>query len=70
MIRQHDAAALVWRKSSHSAANGNCVEVALPAAGVAVRDSKDVTGPALSFSDDAWTAFVTAVAADALGARA
>jgi hypothetical protein len=35
-----------------------CVEVATCATAVHVRDSKDPEGPALSFTADAWTAFV------------
>lgn len=53
-----------WRKSTRSGASGgNCVEVAsnLPNV-VAVRDSKDVDGPALAFTPAAWTAFVGLVA--------
>jgi hypothetical protein len=48
-----------WRKSSYSNTNsGDCVEVgSRPAAGVAVRDSKDPNGPALTFSPSAWRAF-------------
>jgi hypothetical protein len=46
-----------WRKSSHSTANGQCVEVN----GCQVRDSKDPGGPALSFTPDAWGAFIGAV---------
>jgi hypothetical protein len=46
-----------WRKSSHSNLNGSCVEVA----GCQVRDSKDRSGPALSFTPDAWRAFVQAI---------
>ncbi|SCL22462.1 protein of unknown function [Micromonospora nigra] len=49
-----------WRKSIRSGASGgNCVEVAdnLPGA-VGVRDSKDPTGPALTFAPGAWRAFV------------
>jgi hypothetical protein len=51
---------LNWKKSSYSG-NGNCVEVAKPPAAVAVRDSKDPNGPALSFTPDAWTAFIAGV---------
>ena len=40
-----------WVKSSLSFSNGNCVEVAgLPGGQIGVRDSKDVTGPVLSFT--------------------
>ncbi|MEU1251584.1 DUF397 domain-containing protein [Micromonospora arida] len=49
-----------WRKSTRSnGSGGNCVEVAgnLPGL-VAVRDSKDPTGPVLLFPPDAWRAFV------------
>jgi uncharacterized protein DUF397 len=49
-----------WRKSSHSSPNGgNCVEVAPAEELVAVRDSKDPSGPALTFSPAAWRKFVT-----------
>ncbi|WP_055590780.1 DUF397 domain-containing protein [Peterkaempfera griseoplana] len=59
----------VWRKSSYSGANGQCVEVAVPGpAAVAVRDSKDPHGPSLTFSPEAWAAFVAAAGADAFGA--
>jgi hypothetical protein len=50
-----------WRTSSYSGSNGGtCVQVAdnLPGM-VAVRDSKDPDGPALTFSRPAWAAFVT-----------
>jgi hypothetical protein len=67
MNARHDSTP-VWRKSSYSGANGQCVEVALPgAAAVAVRDSKDPLGPSLSFSADAWAAFVTAAGSGGLG---
>ena len=54
-----------WRKSSWSGGNGgDCVEVArnLPGA-VAVRDSKDPTGPKLVFTPDEWRAFTAGVTA-------
>ena len=47
-----------WRKSSYSGANGACVEVAHPPEAVAVRDSKDPTGPKLIFTPEAWGAFL------------
>jgi len=50
----------VWRKASRSNGTGgnNCVEVAFLDTGVAVRDSKDRSGPALMFTQAEWTAFV------------
>ncbi|BCJ38157.1 hypothetical protein Athai_56600 [Actinocatenispora thailandica] len=52
-----------WRKSSRSGGSGgNCVEVAgnLPGV-VAVRDSKDPSGPALLVTPTAWSAFTSAL---------
>ncbi|TDC00485.1 DUF397 domain-containing protein [Micromonospora fluostatini] len=49
-----------WRKSSHSGDEGACVEMADIPGAVAVRDSKDPTGPALLFAPAAWTAFAAA----------
>lgn len=40
---------LRFKKSSRSEANGHCVELALTAAGAAVRDSKNTDGPVLRF---------------------
>jgi hypothetical protein len=50
----------MWKKSTYSNGNGgnNCVEVAFFDTGVAVRDSKDSAGPALSFSIAEWAAFL------------
>lgn len=49
-----------WRKSSHSGDQGACVEMATASDAVAVRDSKDPTGPVLRFPGAAWTAFTAA----------
>ncbi|WP_370738234.1 DUF397 domain-containing protein [Streptomyces sp. AVP053U2] len=47
-----------WSKSSYSGAEGgDCVEVAASQESVHVRDSKSVTGPALTVTPAAWTAF-------------
>jgi hypothetical protein len=47
-----------WKKSSYSAANGNCVEVARLGPQVGVRDSKDTALPALTFTPAVWRTFV------------
>ncbi|MFC0600406.1 DUF397 domain-containing protein [Streptomyces palmae] len=55
-----------WMKSSYSGGNGACVEVASPTTqAIAVRDSKDPQGPALSFTPESWAAFVTDVSGGA-----
>ena len=47
-----------WRKSSHSGANGSCIEAGRPALDtVAVRDSKNPGGPRLVFTAGQWKAF-------------
>ncbi len=53
-----------WRKSSRSTDQPNCVEVAITAAAVAVRDSKHPTGGALAVPPPTWTAFTTALRAN------
>jgi len=48
----------LWRKSSRSGSNGGaCVEVGTTGRAVAIRDSKDPSGPALAFAPRAWQAF-------------
>jgi len=60
---QHSLTRAVWRKSSRSSpTSNNCVEVARNLPGiVAVRDSKDRSGPALTFTASEWEAFTAGV---------
>ncbi|MFD7865808.1 DUF397 domain-containing protein [Streptomyces sp. NPDC057682] len=51
-----------WLTSSYSQNGGQCVQVATnlaPTGTVPVRDSKNLTGPALALTPAAFTAFVT-----------
>ncbi|MCZ7437716.1 DUF397 domain-containing protein [Micromonospora sp. WMMC241] len=56
-----DLTGAAWRKSTRSGGNGGeCVEVATNLPGlVAVRDSKDPHGPALTFAPQIWSAFLS-----------
>jgi Domain of unknown function (DUF397) len=58
-----DLSRAAWRTSTYSGANGSCVEVApvpgsnpegAPPARIAVRDSKDRSGPVLVFTARQW----------------
>jgi hypothetical protein len=51
-----------WHKSSYSGNEGNCVEVAASAKQVAIRDSKNPTGPTITTS--AFAAFLADTKAD------
>ncbi|MGA8113891.1 MAG: DUF397 domain-containing protein [Actinocatenispora sp.] len=51
-------AAAPWRKSGRSNNNGNCVEVAVGAAVVGVRDSKDPAGGVLAVGAAGWRRFL------------
>jgi hypothetical protein len=53
---EQDAA--VWRTSSRSNGQGQCVEVARLDQAVAVRDSKDPAGPVVTFTPTEWAAFI------------
>lgn len=54
------ASELTWVKSSYSTNDGpDCVEVAAATGTIHVRDSKNLPGPRLGFTSDAWAEFVT-----------
>jgi hypothetical protein len=54
-----ELARATWRTASYTQGNGSCVEVAdLRGRRIAVRDTKDRTGPALVMTADAWRAFL------------
>ncbi|MGW8872197.1 DUF397 domain-containing protein [Streptomyces mirabilis] len=60
----HGESNLPWRTSSYSTGSGGeCVEVALTAVGVHVRDSKCVAqgGPVLKVGSAAWSALLGAM---------
>jgi hypothetical protein len=67
-MRAPDLPRARWRKSSYSnGTGGSCVEIA-PLAGIpgtnddiAVRDSKDPNGPALTFTASQWREFAAAI---------
>ncbi|MGH3898908.1 MAG: DUF397 domain-containing protein [Pseudonocardiaceae bacterium] len=57
-----DLSPAAWRKSTYTNNTGACVEVAdLGDAGRAVRDSKNPTGPTLTFTAAGWAAFTAGV---------
>ncbi|MFI2616661.1 DUF397 domain-containing protein [Streptomyces sp. NPDC018584] len=66
-----DLTGAVWQKSSYTANNGNCVEVASPTNvdGIFVRDSKNTHLAAIRARKSQWAPFVTAVVTDSLEPR-
>jgi hypothetical protein len=63
MSETHDLSRANWFKSSYSNGQGGaCVEVASNLPGiVAVRDSKNRSGPQLAVPDQAWSQFTQAI---------
>jgi hypothetical protein len=50
-----------WRKSTRSNGSGACVEARRISGSVQLRDTKDRSGPTLSFTVESWVAFIAAV---------
>ncbi|MBT2399712.1 DUF397 domain-containing protein [Streptomyces sp. ISL-96] len=59
MSRQVDLSKASWVKSSYSAGDRDCVEVALIDGKAGIRDSKAVQGPVLVVTSAAFTAFLS-----------
>jgi hypothetical protein len=65
-----DMSQAAWRTSSRSGnTGGDCVQVAYTANVVAVRDSKDRSGPVLAFDSHAWASFLGNLRAGELAQR-
>ncbi len=58
-----------WRKSSRSGGQGQCVETRQHDGRCEIRDSKDPAGGVLSFSPEAFAAFVDDVKCGAFDER-
>jgi len=58
-MEANELARATWRTATYSQGNGACVEVAgLGGGRVAVRDTKDRTGPAIVITAEQWRTFV------------
>ena len=63
-MKQHANQIKGWFKSTLcGASGGGCVEIAAFDGGVAVRDGKNPTGPALEFTAQEWRVFLAGVRA-------
>ncbi|GHA78221.1 DUF397 domain-containing protein [Streptomyces termitum] len=64
-VRADEIKGARWRKASASTGKGECVEVAALGKGeVAMRNSRFPSGPALVFTPQEWTAFLSAAKAE------
>jgi hypothetical protein len=56
-----DVSGARWRKSSHSGAQNDCVELIVARTGAAVRDSKNPEAGHVAFATTDWDAFLGVV---------
>jgi Domain of unknown function (DUF397) len=56
-----DLPGIIWHKSSRSGEQGECVEVARLHTTHLIRDSKNPTGPILTFEHDAFRRLTTEI---------
>jgi len=68
-VRSSDYCPVTWRKSSRSndGGYGDCVEVAGLHNEVALRDSKNLSGPVLAITRAEWRAFLGGIRAGEFG---
>jgi hypothetical protein len=68
-VRSSDYCPVTWRKSSRSndGGYGDCVEVAGLGDEVALRDSKNFSGPVLAITRAEWRAFLGGIRAGEFG---
>ncbi len=69
MITAEELDGAAWHKSSQSGSNSGCVSVATIRDYCAVRDSKNIDGPAIIVSRAAWAKFISLIKRDELVPR-
>jgi hypothetical protein len=60
-LTESELAALSWVKARASTYNGQCVEIASAPGKIAIRDSKNPTGPILVYTPAEFKAFLISV---------
>lgn len=69
MITEEKLRSAAWHKSSRSDSGGGCVSVATIGEYRAIRDTKNIDGPAIIVSCTAWTKFINKIKRDELVSR-